>query len=836
MARFHVPFFEGLVLKKEPLLLKDTESLSCENVRLDRGHLRGWNIPLVTTDIVGDATSTLDTPTLYRWDRTESATLGPLGNTAQYLFWDKVVNVVPTPVIEDEHDRVYYTGDGEPRYTYKTTGSTTHWDLGVPAPGNAPSGARLGQGSATAADAFIRHYAYSFAYMDNGVEYEGPLSPVSATAYSTGDEDSLDMVFSQHPTVVGTYDDTASKDSQWVINPTTYRKIYRLGTDNVQTLTQPSTVSVDTAHVLGSTQANITFSINFYSDLVAIEHIVTPGDYLTFVYNGQIYTTSPLGTTTIAGLFKALESATATVGGVAITLGTGVLNPSYEISEDGLTLTVVIEAYGSNAISLGKWYDATSYYHLADLNVGALTFTDDVPVANLTAATAYVYPTGGTAPSSWVTRDGNVISKPVSAPVLVNSVIPAVATDTDAEASRYYVYTYVTPLGEEGPPSPVSPELIAYESESVGVTFSTDNLGSYNLATGARRRIYRTATGTTSTDFQFVGEQDIANLYFVDNKATAQLGEVLPSVTWDPPPRTGDKIGGALQGITTAGNGFLAGFVGSTLCFSEQFIPSAWPISFRMSFDSTIVGLGVAGNSLVVLTDSYPFLVSGSTPQEMTAVRVESAQACVSARSIVDMGELVAYASPDGLVAVSEAGVDVITKEVLTRDQWQGYEPSDMFGLYYEGHYLGFNPDQGTSIVVNPDGGVSELAAYGSADILAGFTDYYEDSLLLLDRTGEVSVFSSGATLMSVTWKSKPFKANKPVGISVVQVHVEEESMTLDLFGDDNKVGETLTFPVGLTEQRVPGVLADEWRFEISGSGVVKFVTMASVMDELRNE
>jgi hypothetical protein len=137
---------------------------------------------------------------------------------------------------------------------------------------------------------------------------------------------------------------------------------------------------------------------------------------------------------------------------------------------------------------------------------------------------------------------------------------------------------------------------------------------------------------------------------------------------------------------------------------------------------------------------------------------------------------------------------------------------------------------------VNPDGGVSELAAYGSADILAGFTDYYEDSLLLLDRTGEVSIFSSGATLMSVTWKSKPFKANKPVGIGVIQVHVEEESMTLDLFGDDNKVGETLTFPVGLTEQRVPGVLADEWRFELSGSGVVKFVTMASVMDELRNE
>jgi hypothetical protein len=50
----------------------------------------------------------------------------------------------------------------------------------------------------------------------------------------------------------------------------------------------------------------------------------------------------------------------------------------------------------------------------------------------------------------------------------------------------------------------------------------------------------------------------------------------------------------------------------------------------------------------------------------------------------------VIFASNDGLVWVGYGGVQVITRDVLTRQEWQQYVPSTMHACLYDGKYVGF--------------------------------------------------------------------------------------------------------------------------------------------------
>ena len=52
----------------------------------------------------------------------------------------------------------------------------------------------------------------------------------------------------------------------------------------------------------------------------------------------------------------------------------------------------------------------------------------------------------------------------------------------------------------------------------------------------------------------------------------------------------------------------------------------------------------------------------------MVGIRIESGEACLSKRSMVDMGEYIIYAGPDGLTAVQGATATVITQNIITQN------------------------------------------------------------------------------------------------------------------------------------------------------------------------
>ena len=101
-----------------------------------------------------------------------------------------------------------------------------------------------------------------------------------------------------------------------------------------------------------------------------------------------------------------------------------------------------------------------------------------------------------------------------------------------------YVYTFVSAYGEEGPPSPASTVITTDDNMTVNITNleTSTSKSNVNFGTGAKKRIYRSNTGSNTTEFQFVGEVAMATTSFVDSSKNSELAEVIPSTTWIAPP------------------------------------------------------------------------------------------------------------------------------------------------------------------------------------------------------------------------------------------------------------------------------------------------------------
>jgi hypothetical protein len=263
-------------------------------------------------------------------------------------------------------------------------------------------------------------------------------------------------------------------------------------------------------------------------------------------------------------------------------------------------------------------------------------------------------------PDAWLYMG---VPAPTAAPTLApSSTSPTVET-------RAYVYTNVSSFGsvkEESGPSPAATVTVTNTGATVTVSgFSAAPTTGYNIT---HRRIYRTITGASTVIYSFVAEIPVSTTSYVDNKLVTELGSELPSLFWEPPPND-------LKGLVAMPNGILAGFKGNQVWFSEPYYPHAWPAQYMLTVDFNIVGLGVYQQTLVVLTTSFPYLISGVSPISMSQQKLPIPQPCVSKKSIASDQYGVLYASPNGLVSLGSGTQDVVTMPLYTRDEWQELNP-----------------------------------------------------------------------------------------------------------------------------------------------------------------
>lgn len=196
--------------------------------------------------------------------------------------------------------------------------------------------------------------------------------------------------------------------------------------------------------------------------------------------------------------------------------------------------------------------------------------------------------------------------------------------------------------------------------------------------TGMVKRIYRTAG--TNPAFMFTAEIPVADTSYNDTVPGTNLGEVLPTLFTLPPPKN-------LSCLTRLPNGCMVGLAGNELCLSDPYRPYSWPIGNRYSFSGRGVALCVAGTSVIVLTDSYPILFTGSDPEVMSPSTMETYAPCVSKRGSVNVGGGSIYPSFDGLWLATPAGVKKLTQNLYRDKEWGELNPATFDAAFHDGQY-----------------------------------------------------------------------------------------------------------------------------------------------------
>lgn len=260
--------------------------------------------------------------------------------------------------------------------------------------------------------------------------------------------------------------------------------------------------------------------------------------------------------------------------------------------------------------------------------------------------------------------------------------------------TRGYLVTYVTNWDEESAPTAPSDLVELDQNDSVTVTRPAPHQGRNIVGW----RLYRSSTTNTGAAWQLVVDESAsyavkkngAFAYFDINQAThtdsakqEELQETLQTATWAEPPEN-------LKGLVGLPNGIMAGFFDKTLCFSEPYQPYAWPIEYQHSLKYRIVGLGVFGQTVVVLTEGHPYYASGADSASMSVQELENPQSCVAKRTIVPVEGGVMFASPDGLCIASPSGVEVLTYAAFSKEDWAQLATSTAFGAHCDGSYYLF--------------------------------------------------------------------------------------------------------------------------------------------------
>ena len=426
--------------------------------------------------------------------------------------------------------------------------------------------------------------------------------------------------------------------------------------------------------------------------------------------------------------------------------------------------------------------------------------------------------------------------------------------------SRGYAYTWVSAYGEEGPPSkPTVVEGWSGDPWTVYLTLPTAaNLANRNLS---KVRIYRTVTATGgATTFFFVTELAITVTKFVDDITddVVSANEILASTYWSAPP---DKM----VGFTAMPNGILAGFFDGELWFSEPYRPHAWPAPYALAVEFPIVGLGVLGQSLLVLTNGAPYACSGVNPAAMSLAKLATFEPCMSRGSIVSTPLGVVYATPNGLGLATPGGVQILTRNIVSKDHWADLAPIDTLraGVLNGAYYCWGSTKFGCFEATAYDNASFEMYDY-SGGYRGAFFDVQNhrvswtklsDTTPIVNTltdvwTGEILTIKGGIVYwqdVSSTrghglfqWKSKIFQTPNKRNFGAARIYFSlpveaTAALTFKLYADGVLMSTQVVTSSGQILRLPSGYKADYLQIELSGNALVYSVEIANAGKELLN-
>ena len=395
-----------------------------------------------------------------------------------------------------------------------------------------------------------------------------------------------------------------------------------------------------------------------------------------------------------------------------------------------------------------------------------------------------------------------------------------------AKEDRAYIYTLVNTYDEEGAPSLPASTTIDFLQE-VQVTVVTPE--TVNYAPIKAMRIYRTVTGSTGiAEYHLVTEIPclgrIGNTIFMDTITAEKLGEPISSLNNYPP-----DIG--LRGLAASPNGFVVAFKGNELHASEAYKLFAWPKAYVVPFPHNIVSVTAHGNGFLITTTGYPYIVSGVTPDSLSASKLPVMQAGANKNAVTPVDGGIIYASHDGLVAVSGASASLLGSQAFfTREDWRaryGAKLSTLRLASHDGFVIGWFPDANGFVIRldEAEGTYTKLSDTANCDAILPQTDG-----LYFAAGNKVYQFQGGSP-KPLIWQSRDVILPKPINFGAGHF-IGSGSFTLSFYSDGQiRYSQSVT---GDRFFRMPaGFKARRFSVRITGTGTVKELYVAETMTEL---
>lgn len=358
----------------------------------------------------------------------------------------------------------------------------------------------------------------------------------------------------------------------------------------------------------------------------------------------------------------------------------------------------------------------------------------------------------------------------VPTPATAVTITPPGGTAT----TRSYVFTFVSAYGEEGPPSP--PQTATGNAGTwalSAITTTVPNSSERNITT---KRIYRTVTGASNTEYFFVADIALATTTYNDVATDEAVGlnNPMESSAYSEPPST-------LKGIVPHPGGFLIGFTGRDLYLSEPYKPHAWPLQYVKTMQTEIVGVAVYNNVIVVATTSHPYIAEGMDPITITFQKIDSIDPCVSRRSIATTLDGVYYASPQGIIKVSGGKTDLSTRNLFTREEWQTqFSPTSVKAVPYGVQYIAFDTTA-TGFIFSPAEQNSPLTTLDRfSNVTSIQIDHYSGDVYLV-QSSQVRLWDPPESIpYTYTWTSKEFDLPNPVNLGAFRLKFNPGRVEID--------------------------------------------------------
>ena len=724
MAGINIRKFLGIAPKIASELIPDTMAQVARNTKLFSGDL----IPQSESLVVGHTGRHSGTKTLY-------GIPNPTTGSLVWLTWDKIVDIAIVTTEEGGEFRFFYTGDGPPKYStfdLATSGPAPHpgtaYSMGLPLPKTKPTTTKV-----PFVDAPVATY---------GRDANGVITLNTAAPHLLKDKAVITLTGFTY--LEGTYT---------VSGTTVTHTINNHGLTGTPTL--PLTMTSGTG-VSGTYQASVVNANTFTT--IDPSSPATGGTVRLGL--GSFNATSVIATR--------IDADTVTFQSQGFEKAVSADQPAAKIKLGGADIprTYVYTWYNEwEEESIASEPSTLIYVKEGDtVIVGNLPSVFPDP-ANYAVQGIRLYRSAGSATGAdylllktlwWPKRTLNYARTAGVATIELETAHFMVEGDRFRLAGM--------PAGFDAPDGVVL-EVI----DDTHITYTNPGADVATVAyTGAL--IFYDVAETTSVPPRYWGFN--GDYTFTDDFDSLNLEDVLESDSYEAPPED-------LEGLITAQNGMLAGFVRNTVYFSLPYKPNAWPSEFAITLDYDVVALALLSGAVVVLTVGYPFLISGNEPSALGWRRLDALYPCVGRGSVVSMNYGIVYSTHDGLAVIStQLSAQLATKVLFNNETWHAHlDPHDIVADFYGDAYVASWPNlpgQPGSFTFEPVGGEQTPPYF--VDFTPKFSAPWYDPIsgaLHYAQIDNDSVFEwdplTGAPLPQV-WKSKTFKTPNMINLGAFRV------------------------------------------------------------------